>query len=312
MEGPNLGFRFPGVGSVSNDGYFGPYGGLIYAKNGSDLLLWAPAIGSQGHLFHLSELGHWGTNETYQATNNVDILITVWREHVLENVTCPIDQLSVFETATNTDTVVHGVGYNGNITFGCKYGYMYRGGNTSATCDRYGEWNFLNNDTIRCELILCNTSDLVTPNTQVSIVGDYRVDDVVTYACDAGYEIIGGNLSRVCLADGTWSGSAPLCQPVVTTQIELTTTELPTTTTTACPLVGLEVPFAEMTVSDTADTVTYMCPPMYPHVDGDLTRTCNRDGTWSGTAPVCEYCLWLKCGMSVLKVMRPTCFFFMT
>ncbi|XP_021349750.1 uncharacterized protein LOC110448043 [Mizuhopecten yessoensis] len=346
MEGPNMGFRFPGVGSVSNNGYFGPYGGLIYAKSGSEVLLWAPVPGLDGYLFHLSDQGHWGTTETYQATNNVDILITVWQEYRIGDVTCPVDQLNVFEVATNTNAVVNDVGYNGNLTFDCMYGYVYRGGNTSATCDRYGEWNFLNNDTITCELILCNTTELTTPNAFLILTGENKVDDVAMYNCNIGYEPIGGNLSRVCLSSGNWSGTAPLCQAVATTTETLTTitseapttttattetpttttattetptttttttetttnttTEAPTTTTTtetpttneqqttiaaACPIVGLEVQFAEMTISSTGDMVTYMCPSLYPHIYGDLTRTCQADGTWSGIAPVCEYCL---------------------
>lgn len=83
QEGPNEGYRFPGVGSVSNDGYFGAYGGLIYAKNGVDMLLWKPVPGVDGFLFHLSENGRWGTNETYQATNNATIRITIWQEYLL-------------------------------------------------------------------------------------------------------------------------------------------------------------------------------------------------------------------------------------
>jgi hypothetical protein len=33
----------------------------------------------------------------------------------------------------------------------------------------------------------------------------------VTYACDAGHDILHGDLERVCLANGTWSGSPPEC-----------------------------------------------------------------------------------------------------
>ncbi|XP_060079283.1 uncharacterized protein LOC132558705 [Ylistrum balloti] len=292
LEGPNIGYRFPAVGSVSNDGFFGPYGGLIYAKSSTNVSLWAPVVGTEGYIFHLSELGHWGSTETYQTTNNVDIRIIIWQEYLIENVTCPIDRLSDFEAASNTDVVVHDVVYNANITFGCQYGYMYDGGNTSATCDRYGDWNSLNNATISCKLILCDANNLSSPNAQVHLPVVSHLDDVVTYGCDPGYELIGGNLSRVCLSDGTWSGSAPLCQFVTTTTIaETTTPVLETTTTTACTRNGLEVPFAEMTISDTGDTVTYTCLPYYPHIDGNLTRTCKSDGTWSGMAPVCEYCL---------------------
>lgn len=32
-----------------------------------------------------------------------------------------------------------------------------------------------------------------------------------TYTCDAGYELSGGNPSRMCGRDGVWSGSQPEC-----------------------------------------------------------------------------------------------------
>lgn len=35
-------------------------------------------------------------------------------------------------------------------------------------------------------------------------------------------------------------------------------------------------------------TVLYACSPRYRHVSGDLIRRCRKDGSWSGTAPVCE------------------------
>ena len=33
----------------------------------------------------------------------------------------------------------------------------------------------------------------------------------VTYACDDGYALYGGNLTRTCGEDGRWSGSPPTC-----------------------------------------------------------------------------------------------------
>lgn len=34
---------------------------------------------------------------------------------------------------------------------------------------------------------------------------------LATYECDSGYELVGGNVSRVCESNGMWSGDEPLC-----------------------------------------------------------------------------------------------------
>ncbi len=42
------------------------------------------------------------------------------------------------------------------------------------------------------------------------------------------------------------------------------------------------------------DRVVYECSPAYEHTSGNLNRTCQCDGTWSGETPVCK-----RPGMSV-------------
>ena len=34
----------------------------------------------------------------------------------------------------------------------------------------------------------------------------------VNYSCDPGHELMGGNVTRVCLLSGMWSGEDPVCQ----------------------------------------------------------------------------------------------------
>ena len=48
-------------------------------------------------------------------------------------------------------------------------------------------------------------------NGQVTTPPPYFVNATVLYICDAGYELRDGSIRRVCMADGTWSGSAPTC-----------------------------------------------------------------------------------------------------
>ena len=41
--------------------------------------------------------------------------------------------------------------------------------------------------------------------------GETEFESVATYTCNTGYNLV-GNAMRTCQADGTWSGSDPLCQ----------------------------------------------------------------------------------------------------
>ncbi len=41
---------------------------------------------------------------------------------------------------------------------------------------------------------------------------DTRFDSVATYSCFNGYDLIGGDATRMCQADGVWTGSQPTCR----------------------------------------------------------------------------------------------------
>ena len=47
-------------------------------------------------------------------------------------------------------------------------------------------------------------------NGTVDITQGTTFNQVATYNCDTGYGLV-GNMTRTCQADGTWSGSEPIC-----------------------------------------------------------------------------------------------------
>ena len=51
------------------------------------------------------------------------------------------------------------------------------------------------------------------------------------------------------------------------------------------PVLNATVTPASPYIYNTA--ITYTCDLSYIHTSGDLTRTCQADFNWSGTAPVC-------------------------
>ena len=55
---------------------------------------------------------------------------------------------------------------------------------------------------------------LPSPDNGMLTFANQRLSgDTATYTCDSGYELdlTSGSEVRTCLADGTWSGSAPAC-----------------------------------------------------------------------------------------------------
>ena len=67
-----------------------------------------------------------------------------------------------------------------------------------------------NDSALYCQRQSCGSPN---SNSNSSVASNTNVyEDVATYTCDSGYEQSGGNLTRVCAADGSWNGSALECQ----------------------------------------------------------------------------------------------------
>ena len=96
-----------------------------------------------------------------------------------------------------------------------------------------------------------------------------RPDDVATYSCITNY-VLSGSETRTCQSDGSWSGDAPTCTPIVCSNLP-------------SPANG-QVVISSLLVGSRA---TYTCSSGYVLV-GEDTRTCQSDGNWSGRAPICR------------------------
>ncbi|XP_078687665.1 uncharacterized protein LOC144919890 [Branchiostoma floridae x Branchiostoma belcheri] len=119
--------------------------------------------------------------------------------------------------------------------------------------------------TASCVGKLCQ--QLMAPSNG-NIHGGSSYGDVVTYYCDAGYEI-SGDEERTCQSDQTWSGTQPTCA-------RKPCPELPHPTNgnrTEGHLYG--------------DTVTFSCNEAYELI-GSENRTCQTNQSWSGVQPICS------------------------
>ncbi|XP_064386142.1 mucin-2-like isoform X2 [Halichondria panicea] len=104
-----------------------------------------------------------------------------------------------------------------------------------------------------------------------------RVTTVATYSCDTGFELTGTSM-RTCSA-GVWDGSEPTCTTTLATCSDLT-----------APTNGMIAYDMESMNARPLNTVaTYTCITGYM-VTGDMTRTCEGGGVWSGTDPTLPAC----------------------
>ncbi len=127
------------------------------------------------------------------------------------------------------------------------------------------------------------------------------VDTGATYSCSNGYTLTGGDITRICVNGGSWSGSTPTCQGELCTlsttycfsllQSRAGPTEPPPTT---CP--DLTVPTNGVIIYSPATTprlegtvATQICLNGHvPSTTSTATRVCGADRLWSGSALTCQ------------------------
>ena len=147
----------------------------------------------------------------------------------------------------------------------CNAGYKLKyGARNTIECQNSGKWTTV---TSPCRPVVCPAPETLNGG---NIVGNnYTFGATIRYVCIAGYEL-GGNETRTCLDNQTWSGSKPRCVIVECRK--------PATVTHG---------YVEGSEYKAGDSVTYRCTTGYA-LKGDATRKCHSDRTWSGDAPVCE------------------------
>ena len=54
-------------------------------------------------------------------------------------------------------------------------------------------------------------------------IGNTTTGNVAAYLCDSGFLLVNSNESRVCGADGLWSGDEPTCEGTISTTVVIAT-----------------------------------------------------------------------------------------
>ncbi|KAM5298505.1 sushi, von Willebrand factor type A, EGF and pentraxin domain-containing protein 1 [Ctenodactylus gundi] len=149
------------------------------------------------------------------------------------------------------------------LHYECDPGYVLNG-SERRTCLENSSWD---GEEPSCLPVVCG-SPPVLANGQVK--GDkYVFQTEIEYACNEGFWLDGVR-TRVCLANGSWSGTTPSCMPVrcaTPPQVENGVMD------------GLDYGFNK--------EVVFQCQEGYV-LHGSPKLTCQSDGNWDSEVPLCK------------------------
>lgn len=163
----------------------------------------------------------------------------------------------------------------GTATYTCNPGHTLAGSATRM-CQPDGSWS---GAAPTCPPVDCGA--LTAPTNGDVIAAATTFGSIASYFCDGGFMMSGGTPDRTCQADGSWSGSAPMCVPEI---IDCGAPPSPANGTVSAP---------DTTAGNFAD---YACNAGFRQFSGDYA-ICQADGTWLGSAPTCLPLLTCACDL---------------
>ncbi|XP_053408096.1 sushi, von Willebrand factor type A, EGF and pentraxin domain-containing protein 1-like [Mercenaria mercenaria] len=171
---------------------------------------------------------------------------------------------SIAQPVDGSVSLTNGTVFNSIAEFTCNTGYRLSGPRM-RTCSDSGKWK--PKQGTKCLLYDCGM--LQNPvNGNVDQSSGTTYGQTVQFSCSVGYEIFGSS-QAICMADGTWSNAAPLCQ------------------VTDCG--GLSSPdngLVSASQTTFGQVATYTCAEGYS-LSGTSSRICQPDGSWSSSPPLC-------------------------
>ncbi|XP_072281369.1 C4b-binding protein alpha chain-like isoform X2 [Pyxicephalus adspersus] len=155
--------------------------------------------------------------------------------------------------------------YLDSVTFSCQQPFQIVG-EASISCTATGEWS---SSSPICKDVNCPDPIVKNSRRLSGFVGPYKLNSAISFECYADY-VLNGSSSITCNADNQWVPGIPKCEGV------------------SCVHLGT---IANGKVSVTSFTYNskaiYTCDERYALTSSNF-RICQANGTWNGSAPVCE------------------------
>ncbi|XP_031417260.1 complement factor B-like [Clupea harengus] len=156
------------------------------------------------------------------------------------------------------------------LAYKCQDGYYSPV--QSRRCLSSGRWKPLPDHGLECKMVKCPDPMVFKHGYVLPPQGRYYVNDTTTYECFSDYKLY-GSATRVCKANGKWSGRTPICSR----------------NTDHCPDPGVPAGARrDGHIFKIGDKVTYRCEDGLMLV-GSKQRTCKESGDWTGNEPECHF-----------------------
>jgi CUB/sushi domain-containing protein len=178
--------------------------------------------------------------------------------------TCEPSDCGQLSSPLNGMVKTTGTKYWDTAAYSCMPGYHLNGKDT-RTCLETGSWS---DEEPYCEAVDCR--DLVPLEYGEVSFTSTKFRARASYLCNDGFQLIGDS-TRMCEADGSWSGHAPFCQSVFCFEI--------------FPPENGELHLSKG--NSPGSIATYSCNVGYQLL-GNEERHCKNDGHWSGSDPFCQ------------------------
>lgn len=180
---------------------------------------------------------------------------------------CPNLHLDI---KNGTYTLSQGFEVGSVLTYQCPPGYYAPV--QSRRCLASGKWRPLPRRGLECKKVRCPDPFGFEHGTITPFEDRFYVNDTTTYECFSDYKLY-GSATRVCKANGKWSGKTPICSR----------------NTDHCPDPGVPAGSRRTGhIFNIGDKVTYRCDDNLQLI-GSKERTCEEGGQWSGTEPECQF-----------------------